>query len=494
MSTSTLSLSTLAFLVTRFFERCPALLYSGFALFGVALFFHQTALFLLPFGLFLLFILGIMPGRRIPALLILLLFWGTTALQVEFPRASIFDKGELTFRVVDTLPSKSRNKQRLRVEVVNFRSETKGTTEGKTIAKGIHGIVNVRSHHKFAPYAVYQAKASFYSKGESFGFFTLLTTPEMQAMPPLLDDLHERCQRYFLLRSASLLAPSPERGILESMVLGVKIDRLTRGMLNKLGLDHVVVVSGFHLAMVATALFFLLSLFVSMTIVRSLTILFLTGYLIVVGFQPSLLRAASASLLFLLAPFFWRKSNGCNSLGVALLLFLLFDPLAISSIGFQLSFLATLGILLWFFPLQEWLELNGQQKSLSQMLLKPATITFSALSLITPILLMQFGAVSLFGLFTNIFIPPLMSMAMGIYLIALLPPLFPILGVDQLLATSAQWLMRYIYWFFENLDSLQGWQLKIGCTPFIGCTALVILVVAGIIASESLSTRSQLSV
>lgn len=476
-----------------FFERAPALFYGHFALIAVFFYLSVPSLLWVPCALYLLVLLVALPQKRVAAFCTFSFFLAATSFQIIFPRTPLNDKGVLTFQIIESLPGKNLQKQRFKVKVVRFVSNT----VGKEILKGTQGVLRVNRSTSLRYYTTYQALTTLYTKGDGFSFFTLSGAPHEVAQPALFDVLHERSLHYFLMRSACLLQPSMERGILESMTLGVKIDKTTRRMLNKLGLDHMVVVSGFHLGLLATSLYLILSLFLSISFVRVITLVFVVGYILVIGLQPSLLRAGIGSLLFLLAPFFWRRGNGCNSVGVALLLFLLFDPTIIFSIGFQLSFAATLGILLWLRPLQDWLQVSDLPKNLVELLLKPASITVSALLLLLPLLFVYFGGVSCWGLFANILLPPIMSIATGIYLTALV--LFPIsilgssfeFGLDVVLAKVAYWLTHALYLFIERLDELPSWQLEMYCTPLLGGTVLIGLVITGCIALEGHVTRLQ---
>lgn len=115
--------------------------------------------------------------------------------------------------------------------------------------------------------------------------------------------------------------------------------------LRRAGLSHLLAVSGLHVGLILGGLWWLLGgLSNRLTAVCGASVLLLYGCL--VGPRPSLLRAAVMALLVILAVAIERPPQALNSLCAALILILSFNPGAAFDLGFQLSFLATAGILL----------------------------------------------------------------------------------------------------------------------------------------------------
>lgn len=111
------------------------------------------------------------------------------------------------------------------------------------------------------------------------------------------------------------------------------------------GLAHIFAVSGLHCAFLVT----LLSLLVPAGYRRTLCIVTLPAllfYMVMVGLSPSVVRACIMQMFLLIAPLFYRGSDPLTSLAAALTVILLANPFAAGSVSLQLSFAATLGMVL----------------------------------------------------------------------------------------------------------------------------------------------------
>ena len=111
------------------------------------------------------------------------------------------------------------------------------------------------------------------------------------------------------------------------------------------GIAHLFAVSGLHCAFLVTLMGLLMPVS-SRKIYSAVTIVVLLFYMVMVGLTPSVVRACIMQIFVLIAPLLWRKSDPLTSLGAALLVLLLANPYAAGGIGLQLSFAATLGLIL----------------------------------------------------------------------------------------------------------------------------------------------------
>lgn len=113
----------------------------------------------------------------------------------------------------------------------------------------------------------------------------------------------------------------------------------------RVGLSHVLAISGLHYSFIMMSLGAFFSLFLPRRGSICLLLIMVSLYFYFIGESPSLNRAWMAANVFLVGVLLNRKSSGLNALGVALLLSLIIDPFCITSLGFQLSYLATFAIL-----------------------------------------------------------------------------------------------------------------------------------------------------
>lgn len=217
----------------------------------------------------------------------------------------------------------------------------------------------------------------------------------------------------------------------------------------KVGLAHLLAISGFHFALLAFFLASLLKRFLPEKAFALTLIVLLGGYFFYMGGGPSISRAWIGILLYLVGVLFGYRTTPLNALGVGLL-FALADPFVITNIGFQLSFAATLGIILFYRPLEEKLTTFLPKRPYSILLemtttdqigyllcsyLRKGLALQGSVSVFTlPLIFFHFETFPLISLFYNLFIP---------YLLALLLALF-LLHLDFLAAPVASFLITFV--------------------------------------------------
>lgn len=242
----------------------------------------------------------------------------------------------------------------------------------------------------------------------------------------------------------------PQSALLAAIILGDK-RQISPGLgekLNRAGLRHLTAVSGMHVAVLTVILMNLL-LSLGFWPRRSfyLLIVLIFFFIVLTGFQVSALRAGLMAVFFLLAKYLGRPNNSSRAIVLAAVLILTHNPLLLKlDIGFQLSFLALLGII-YLSPLgQRWLAkvpINSQIKNL-------LIITLSAQIFTLPILVYNFGYFSIVAPLTNLLVVPLLPLLMGLGLLFVLAgTLWGFLGwlfslPNWLLLT---YLVKIIDWF-----------------------------------------------
>ncbi|MBD2754042.1 ComEC/Rec2 family competence protein [Spirosoma validum] len=144
-----------------------------------------------------------------------------------------------------------------------------------------------------------------------------------------------------------------EFGIVNAMILGVRDDldsELYRAY-SAAGAVHILSVSGLHVGILFAVLTFLLSFLIKRPrgklLMAVLQLAILWFYALITGFSPPVLRSAGMFTLLILANAFGRQQQLMNTLGASAFFILCFDPYALFSAGFQLSYLAVAGIGAW---------------------------------------------------------------------------------------------------------------------------------------------------
>lgn len=143
--------------------------------------------------------------------------------------------------------------------------------------------------------------------------------------------------------------------VLAAMLLGRSrlITTDTRAVYSAAGLSHLLALSGMHVAVIAMIISFALWPFYFGRHVKTrllLTIIALLAYAAFTGFIPSVTRAVIMASVYMTGRIIQRKSPPLNSLCLAAIILLLITPSDLYSAGFQMSFAAVLGIIV-FFPL-----------------------------------------------------------------------------------------------------------------------------------------------
>lgn len=190
---------------------------------------------------------------------------------------------------------------------------------------------------------------------------------------------------------------------------------------NATGTSHIIAVSGFNITIIVTAL-------ASLAYVLGrrasfwLACLAIISFVIITGASASVLRAAVMGFLLLLALNIGRQYSIVPALFFAALIMLLINPkILFWDVGFQLSFAATLGII-YFFPLLEKLTPKiPQELGVKTLILT----TLSAIVATLPIILFNFGTLSLSAPLVNVLILPVVPFAMLFGFFAVLPFLGP---------------------------------------------------------------------
>lgn len=202
--------------------------------------------------------------------------------------------------------------------------------------------------------------------------------------------------RTTLIENTKSMLPEKEAGLLLGMVIGVKeeIPWNFNQSLKNTGVVHVVVVSGQNLTLLAGFILgFSHFLGRKKTIALSMGVVFF--YLFLTGFQVPVIRAAIMFFMASMAKLFGREGDSFRILVITALLMLIYNPLWITSISFQLSFLATIGVVI-LAP-----ELIKSVKFIPEILKQDLLVTFSAQLLTAPIIAFYFNQFSIAGLLVN---------------------------------------------------------------------------------------------
>jgi competence protein ComEC len=211
------------------------------------------------------------------------------------------------------------------------------------------------------------------------------------------------------------LFPDPESSLLAGILLGVDTgltDQLQQAFKNT-GTAHIIAISGFNMSIIAGLFVLLFSRFLGQRRGAMLAVVGIVLYTIMVGASAAVVRAALMGTLALFAVQVGRRQLALNTLlGVALLM-CIWNPLYIWDVGFQLSFFATLGLILYADPFTRFsnrilakLFPSAAGEKFAELFAEFVLLTLAAQLTTIPIMAYQFQRISLVSFIANPFILP----------------------------------------------------------------------------------------
>jgi competence protein ComEC len=213
--------------------------------------------------------------------------------------------------------------------------------------------------------------------------------------------------------------PEPEAGLAAGILVGLRdrVDRDLAAAFTLVGASHVVAISGWNIAIVAASVGALGGRLARRR--RSvLTVGAIVAYVAFVGPSPSVVRAAAMAGVVLLARESGRAGRAAAALAWAATAILLVDPALVRDAGFQLSTLATAGLLAWATSLGERLvRLSGGRWP--GWLVESLAVSLAAQAATLPVVLASFGRLAIVSPVVNLFVVPLVAPAMAAGAVAL---------------------------------------------------------------------------
>jgi competence protein ComEC len=235
---------------------------------------------------------------------------------------------------------------------------------------------------------------------------------EVEAGPAQASAALEGVRRAAATALARVL-PEPEAGLAAGILIGLRerVDRDLAADFTTAGVSHVVAISGWNIAIVAAAVG---ALGGSLGRRRRsvLTMLAIVAYVCFSGASPSVVRAAAMAGVVLLARESGRAGRAAAALGWAVALLLLADPALIADAGFQLSSLATAGLIAWATPLGDRVRRISEGR-VPGWLAESLGVSLAAQAATLPVVLATFGRLALIAPLANLAIVPVVPVAMA---------------------------------------------------------------------------------
>jgi len=203
--------------------------------------------------------------------------------------------------------------------------------------------------------------------------------------------------------------PKSAAGFITAILTGDTsgMDEAYQSALSKSGASHIVAVSGMHVSYLVGFLRFFLRRKRRAALVSIPVVLLFLAF---VGFTPSAVRAGILQIFLLSAPLLRRESDPVTALGAALLCMLVQNPCAVTHVGLQLSFAASLGMTLMAEPVEAALSARARKFKRNQLAAIQRFVIASVSSSVAvavctaPITALHFDTISILAPVTNLLI------------------------------------------------------------------------------------------
>lgn len=273
-----------------------------------------------------------------------------------------------------------------------------------------------------------------------------------------------------LLDTVYQIFPDPEASLMAGILLGVEsgIPLDVQEAFNATGTSHIIAISGFNISILAGLFTMLFSRLLGRWRGALLAALGVAFYTVLVGAEASVVRAAVMGWFSLLAVQIGRRQNGLNSLAVVAAVMAAFNPNILWEVGFQLSFMATLGLVLYADPIQGAFNRLAARhlptplaERLGKLVGEYLLLTLAAQILVIPVIAYHFRQLSLTMFIANPLILPVQPAVMILGGLAVLGGvIFQPLG--QTLAYLAWSFVAYTIRMVELLAQLKGGVVSLG--------------------------------
>ena len=260
--------------------------------------------------------------------------------------------------------------------------------------------------------------------------------------------------------------------IAKALIIGDKslLDQETKNSFGATGAMHVLAVSGLHIGIISQLLLFIFQFF-SKVIQRRNAVIFvvilLWIYALLTGFSPSVVRAVFMFTVLMSAQEMGGNYSPINTLFFTAFVLALINPFVLYDIGFQLSYLAMLGIFTLYKPIVAWYK---PKNKVLNYLWQGSAIGFAAQAMTVPLTLYYFHQFPNYFALTNLGIMGISTVAMGFGMGIFILHFIPIIGkIASIILASSLWLMLHFLQWVESLPGsvAYGFNIPLFLVPFV---------------------------
>jgi competence protein ComEC len=211
--------------------------------------------------------------------------------------------------------------------------------------------------------------------------------------------------RHGIIKTINASLPSQQAGLLNGMLIGYRggLSKTVQQAFCDSGLMHIMAVSGANVAFIVIPLVFI---FKKAGLKRKSANLIIMGilvfFLFITGFEPSVVRAVIMALVVLAGQIIYREADIFTSLSFSAIILLLYNPYTLFNIGFQLSYAATISLVLFSKNIKNIIKCRFMPDFAADAI----SVTMAAQAGVLPVSILYFNKVSVISIISNILALP----------------------------------------------------------------------------------------
>ncbi|MBQ3145514.1 MAG: ComEC/Rec2 family competence protein [Clostridia bacterium] len=283
--------------------------------------------------------------------------------------------------------------------------------------------------------------------------------------------------RNSIIEKSSSLLPEKTSKLLIGILLGDK-SGISEEIIENFkisNLSHILSVSGAHTSYIILGLTYILNKSkITKKWVYIITILILCVFMFITNFTFSVIRACLMTIITIIAKNFYKKSDITTSIAFSLLITLMINPFSINEIGLQLSYLGTIGIILFNKNVENFLNKVNINNKISKIL----SVTISAQIMIMPIMAYKFNTISLTFFISNMLASPILGIIMVLGVVTIFVS-FISFNLAKLLAIFLNLCLNALIIIAEVISKIPFSNILIK-TPYIIVIILIYVFILGI--------------
>ena len=172
-------------------------------------------------------------------------------------------------------------------------------------------------------------------------------------------------------------------------------------------LSHILAVSGANVSYIIVSITYIFNkMCLRKRLSKIISIILLILFMLLTGCTSSVNRACIMAILMLIAELLYRKSDVYNNLAISALILLIINPYSLLDIGFQLSYMGTIGIVFLHDKIGNFIKINNK---IVKYFFEMIAVTTCANLAIIPIMMFHFNTISLTFYFSNIIVGPILG-------------------------------------------------------------------------------------